>query len=131
MNIVVEDAVEVKQISKTNKEETRRPLGLLRPHPKTNEERCIQLTIHHRPDPPQGRQRLAHPERIRLNKRAWRAGTGRGRLSRFAHGLGKDERRAALRTSRATENGNQMIPWHKALFMAPAGGLSEGEKLCV
>ncbi|KAH6681134.1 hypothetical protein F5X68DRAFT_211950 [Plectosphaerella plurivora] len=27
MNIVVEDAVEVKQISKTNKEETRRPLG--------------------------------------------------------------------------------------------------------
>lgn len=31
MNIVVEDAVEVKQITKTNKEETRRPLGMSRP----------------------------------------------------------------------------------------------------
>lgn len=31
MNLVIEDAVEVKQITKTNKEESRRPLGLLRP----------------------------------------------------------------------------------------------------
>lgn len=30
MNLVVDDAVEVKQITKTNPEEKRRPLGMIR-----------------------------------------------------------------------------------------------------
>lgn len=33
MNLVIDDAVEVKQITKTNDKESRRPLGMLEPNP--------------------------------------------------------------------------------------------------
>jgi hypothetical protein len=40
MNLVLDDAVEVKQITKTNDKETRRPLGAYKTDPSAGEETC-------------------------------------------------------------------------------------------
>ena len=68
MNLVIDDAVEVKQITKTNDKETRKPLG------KNWRERRLSRRVgqtdcrKHRPNPAERRQRLSDPEPVKLNK---------------------------------------------------------------
>ncbi|MBE3044288.1 hypothetical protein IMZ48_17315 [Candidatus Bathyarchaeota archaeon] len=61
MNRVIDDAVEVKQITKTNDTESRRPLGTMPPQPFHISGR--ELTVC-RANPTQGGQRIADPEPI-------------------------------------------------------------------
>jgi hypothetical protein len=64
MNLVVDDAIEVKQPTKSDPEESRRSLGMLTstaPHTLTH-----ALTRLARPNPPQGRQRCSHPDSMSL-----------------------------------------------------------------
>jgi len=64
MNLVVDDAIEVKQPTKTDPEESRRSLGML---PSTALRALVRvLTCLARPNPPQGRQRCSHPESMSL-----------------------------------------------------------------
>lgn len=66
MNLVIDEAVEVRQITKTNDKESRRSLGkaaLL-----TGPKRTAANNLFYRPDPAQGRQRLADPEPLRLEE---------------------------------------------------------------
>jgi len=64
MNLVVDDAIEVKQPTKTDPEESRRSLGML----VSTALRAMMhaLTRHPRPNPPQGRQRCSDPESMSL-----------------------------------------------------------------
>lgn len=61
MNLVIDDAIEVKQPTKLDPEETRRSLGMF-------DTVCfgesVIMLISTRPDLAQGRQRLAHPELV-------------------------------------------------------------------
>ena len=64
MNLVVDDAIEVKQPTKTDPEESRRSLGMLT---FTALDALIPaLTCLARPNPPQGRQRCSDPESMSL-----------------------------------------------------------------
>lgn len=62
MNLVIDDAVEVRQITKTNETESRRSLG--RSECDTSVESEANIC---RPNLAQRRQCLADPERIQLN----------------------------------------------------------------
>jgi hypothetical protein len=64
MNLVVDDAIEVKQPTKSDPEESRRSLGMListTPHALTRALTCLA-----RPNPPQGRQRCSDPDSMSL-----------------------------------------------------------------
>lgn len=68
MNLVIDDAVEVKQITKTNDKEERKNLGAqLLPFPGTAD--LIRANPAHRPNPVERRQRVFDPELVRLRKR--------------------------------------------------------------
>lgn len=64
MNLVVDDAIEVKQPTKTDPEESRRSLGMLT----SAAPRALIYTLTYcsRPNPPQGRQRCSHPKSMSL-----------------------------------------------------------------
>lgn len=57
MNLVIDDAVEVKQITKTNDKETRRHLGTI-----SASYKIILANLYPRPDPVEGRQRVINPK---------------------------------------------------------------------
>lgn len=62
MNLVIDDAVEVAQITKTNDKETRRPLGM-----HDNWSLLGQKLTSSRPNLAEGRQRITDPEFVKLN----------------------------------------------------------------
>lgn len=65
MNLVIDDAVEVKQITKTNDKEERKNLGAqLLPFLGTAD--LIRANPVHRPNPVERRQRVFDPELVRL-----------------------------------------------------------------
>lgn len=64
MNLVVDDAIEVKQPTKSDPEESRRSLGMLTSAVRHVSTRALTCTL--RPNPPQGRQRCSHPESMSL-----------------------------------------------------------------
>lgn len=68
MNLVIDDAVEVKQITKTNDKEERKNLGAqLLPFLGTTD--WIRTNRVHRPNPVERRQRVFDPELVRLRER--------------------------------------------------------------
>lgn len=80
MNLVIDDAVEVKQITKTNSEEKRRQLGTRPATPSpTRQPARPSLTQLFRANPVEGRQRLAYPGGY-LNYDAARRGQGLKRV---------------------------------------------------
>lgn len=63
MNLVIDDAVEVSQVTKTNDKETRRQLGMKPQNASTN---CFATNIL-RPNLAQGGQRFTDPKLVKLN----------------------------------------------------------------
>lgn len=102
MNLVIDDAVEVKQITKTNDKEERKNLGaqLL---PLLGTADLIRANHVHRPNPVERRQRVFDPELVRLRKRKYSATRypckephSRGKVPRIALGLGADTREQSI-----------------------------------